>query len=126
MLRPIPSVMLKDKAVFHVPVSMDEYQSPVYDDIEVSNVHIQPTNATKKTVSNEEVVLRAILFVDGRKSKPNIDYLGLQMQAQEVGASITVDVIDALGNTINYTVETVEVLPDVPANRVHHVEIGLV
>ena len=126
MLRPIPSVMLKDKAVFHVPVSMDEYQSPVYDDIEVSNVHIQPTNATKKTVSNEEVVLRAILFVDGRKSKPNIDYLGLQMQAQEVGASITVDVIDALGNTINYTVETVDALPDVPATRVHHTEIGLV
>ena len=126
MLRPIPSVMLKDKAVFHVPVSMDEYQSPVYDDIEVSNVHIQPTNATKKTVSNEEVVLRAILFVDGRKSKPNVDYLGLQMQAQEVGASITVDVIDALGNTINYTVETVDALPDVPATRVHHTEIGLV
>lgn len=126
MLRPIPSVMLKDKAVFHVPVSIDEYQSPVYDDIEVSNVHIQPTNATKKTVSNEEVVLRAVLFVDGRKSKPIIDYSSLQMAAQEVGASITVDITDALGNTINYTVETVEVLPDVPANRVHHVEIGLV
>ena len=126
MLRPIPSVMLKDRAVFHVPTSMDEYQSPIYDDIEVSNVHIQPTNATKKTVSNEEVVLRAVLFVDGRKSKPLIDYLSLQMAAQEVGASITVDIIDALGNTINYTVETVEVLPDVPANRVHHVEIGLV
>lgn len=126
MLRPIPSVMLKDKAVFHVPVSIDEYQSPVYDDIEVSNVHIQPTNATKKTVSNEEVVLRAVLFVDGRKSKPIIDYLSLQMAAQEVGASITVDITDALGNTINYTVETVEVLPDIPANRVHHTEIGLV
>lgn len=126
MLRPIPSVMLKDKAVFHVPVSMDEYQNPVYDDIEVSNVHIQPTNATKKTVSNEEVVLRAVLFVDGRKSKPIIDYLSLQMAAQEVGASITVDITDALGNTINYTVETVDALPDIPANRVHHTEIGLV
>ena len=126
MLRPIPSVMLKDKAVFHVPVSMDEYQAPIYDDIEVSNVHIQPTNTTKKTVSNEEVVLRAILFVDGRKSKPNVDYLGLQMQAQETGASITVDITDSIGNTIHYTVETVDALPDIPANRVHHVEIGLV
>lgn len=126
MLRPIPSVMLKDTAVFHVPVSMDEYQDPVYDDIEVSSVHIQPTNATKKSVSNEEVVLRAVLFVDGRKSTPVYDYLALQMQAQEVGASITVDVTDAQGNTIHYTVETVDALPDVPATRVHHTEIGLV
>lgn len=126
MLRPIPSVMLKDTAVFHVPVSMDEYQDPVYDDIEVSNVHIQPTNATKKSVSNEEVVLRAVLFVDGRKSLPVKDYLALQAQAQEVGASITVDVTDAQGNTIHYTVEIVDALPDVPATRVHHTEIGLV
>lgn len=126
MLRPIPSVMLKDKAVFHVPTSMDEYQNPVYEDLEVLNVHIQPTNATKKTVSNEEVVLRAVLFVDGRKSLPSYNYLGLQAQAQEVGANITVDVIDALGNTTVYTVETVDALPDVPAMRVHHTEIGLV
>ena len=126
MLKPIPSVMLKDNAVFHVPVSMDEYQKPIYNDITVSNVHIQPTNATKKTVSNEEVVLRAVLFVDGRKSKPYVDFLGFQESAQEVGASITVDVTDALGNTHNYTVESVEVLPDVPATRVHHTEIGLV
>lgn len=126
MLRPIPSVMLKDKAVFHVPVSMDEYQNAICEDIEVSNVHIQPTNATKKSVSNEEVVLRAMLFVDGRKSTPIIDYLGLQRAAEEVGANITVDVIDALGNTTVYTVETVDALPDVPATRVHHTEIGLV
>ena len=126
MLRPIPSVMLKDKAVFHVPVSMDEYQNPVYEDLEVLNVHIQPTNATKKTVSNEEVVLRAVLFVDGRKSKPIVDYLGLQRAAEEVGANITVDITDALGNTTVYTVETGDALPDVPATRVHHTEIGLV
>lgn len=126
MLRPIPSVMLKDKAVFHVPVSMDEYQDPVYEDMEVLNVHIQPTNSVKKNVSNEEVVLRAMLFVDGRKSKPNIDYLALQMAAQAVGANITVDITDYAGNTTTYTVETVDALPDVPATRVHHTEIGLV
>ena len=126
MLRPIPSVMLKDSAVFHVPTSMDEYQEPVYEDIEVSNVHIQPTNATKKSVSNEEVVLRAVLFVDGRKSLPKYDYLALQKAAEAVGANITVDITDYAGNTTNYTVETVDALPDVPATRVHHTEIGLV
>ena len=126
MLKPIPSVLLKHNAIFHVPYSMDEYQEPVYQDIGVANVHIQPTNATKKNASNEEVVLRAMLFVDGKKSKPNIDYLKLMQDAQEVGASITVDVIDAQGNSINYTVETVDALTDVPATRVHHTEIGLV
>lgn len=126
MLRPIPSVMLKDKAVFHVPVSMNQYQEPVYDDIEVFNVHIQPTNATKKNASNDEVVLRAVLFVDGRKSTPVYDYLLLQAQAQAIGADITVDITDTAGNTVNYTVEIVDALPDVPATRVHHTEIGLV
>jgi hypothetical protein len=67
-----------------------------------------------------------MLFIDGRKSKPNIDYLALQTAAQTVGVNITVDVTDYAGNTINYTVETVDALPDVPATRVHHTEIGLV
>lgn len=126
MLRPIPSVMLKDTAIFHVPVSMDKYQEPIYEDIEVKNVHIQPTNATKKNISNEEVVLRAMLFIDGRKSTPNIDYLALQLAAEAVGANITVDVIGCTGESKTYTVETVDALPDVPATRVHHTEIGLV
>ena len=64
--------------------------------------------------------------MDGRKSTPVKDYLALQAQAQEVGASITVDITDSQGNTIHYTVETVDALPDVPATRVHHTEIGLV
>ena len=126
MLRPIPSVMLKDTATFHVPTSMNKYQEPVYEDFTIKNVHIQPTNATKKNTNNEEVVLRAVLFVDGRKSTPNIDYLALLTAAEAVGANITVDVVGATGQQATYTVETVDALPDVPATRVHHTEIGLV
>lgn len=126
MLRPIPSVMLKDTAIFHVPTSLNKYQEPVYEDFTIQNVHIQPTNATKKNISNEEVVLRAVLFIDGRKSTPIIDYLGWQTTAQAIGANITVDVIGCTGTQATYTVETVDALPDVPATRIHHTEIGLV
>lgn len=126
MLRPIPSVMLKDTAIFHVPISMDKYQKPVYEDFTIKNVHIQPTNSTKKNANNEEVVLRAILFVDGRRSKPDVDYLNWLRLAENVGANITVDVTGCTGQSMTYTVETVDALPDVPATRVHHTEIGLV
>lgn len=126
MLRPIPSVMLKDTAIFHVPTSMDKYQKPVYEDFTIKNVHIQPANSTKKNTNNEEVVLRAILFVDGRRSKPDVDYLNWLRLAENVGANITVDVIGCTGQSMTYTVETVDALPDVPATRVHHTEIGLV
>ena len=126
MLRPIPSVMLKDTAIFHVPTRMNKYQNPVYEDFTIKNVHIQPTNTTKKNTNNEEVVLRAILFVDGRRSTPNYDYLNWMRLSENVGANITVDVIGCTGQSMTYTVETVDALPDVPATRVHHTEIGLV
>lgn len=126
MLSPIPSVMLKDKAVFHVPVSIDEYQKPVYEDYEVAHVHIQNSNAVKHSVQNEEVLLRAILFVDEKLSRPRHDYMALMAAAQAVGADMTVTVFEANGNSAEYTVEVVDAVPDVPATRTHHTEIGLV
>jgi len=126
MLTPIPSVMLKDSAVFHVPVSMDKYQKPVYQDYEVSHVHIQNSNEVRRTSMNEEVVLRAILFVDSKKSTPIYDYMSLVASAQAVGADMTVTVTEASGNSFEYTVVLVDAVPDVPATRTHHTEIGLV
>lgn len=126
MLSPIPSVMLKDRAVFHVPVSIDEYQKPVYEDYEVVHVHIQNSNTVKHSVQNEEVLLRAILFVDEKLSHPKYDYMALIAAAQAVGADMTVTVFEANGNSAEYTVEVVDAVPDVPATRTHHTEIGLV
>ena len=126
MLSPIPSVMLKDSAVFHVPVSVDEYQKPVYEHFPVSHVHIQNSNAVKHTVTNEEVTLRAILFVDAKRSSPAYDYMALMAQAEAVGSELTVTVTEAGGNSAEYTVELVDAVPDVPAIRTHHTEIGLV
>ena len=125
MLSPIPSVMLKDSAVFHVPVSVDDYQMPVYEDLVVNHVHIQNSNVIKTSVTNEEVVLRAILFVDTKRSTPVYDYMALAAQAEAIGAQITVTVTEAAGNSAEYTVETVDAVPDVPATRTHHTEIGL-
>lgn len=126
MLTPIPSVMLKDTATFHVPVSMDEYQKPVYDDFTVEHVHIQNSNDTYHSANNEQVRLKSILFVDGRKSLPVYDYMALMASAQAVGADMTVTVTEANGNSADYTVVMVDAAPDVPATRVHHTEIGLV
>lgn len=126
MLSPIPSVMLKDSAVFHVPVSLDAYQKPVYQDYAVSHVHIQNSNEVRRSSINEEVLLRAILFVDAKKSSPVYDYMSLMAMAEAVGADMTVTVTEASGNSNEYTVSMVDAVPDVPANRTHHTEIGLV
>ena len=126
MLKPIPSVMLKDTAVFHMPVSVDEYQKPVYEDFEVRNVHIQNSNAVVASTTNEEVKLRATLFIDSRRSTPQYDYMALMAQAEAIGVQITVTVTEASGNSAEYTVEVVDAVPDVPATRTHHTEIGLV
>lgn len=126
MLAPIPSVMLKDSAVFHVPVSIDDYQKAVVEDYAVERVHIQNSNAVKHSANNEEVVLRAILFVDGKRSSPQYDFMALQVAAEAVGHEITVTVTEASGNSNEYTVVMVDAVPDVPATRTHHTEIGLV
>lgn len=126
MLAPIPSVLLTSKAVFHLPVSMDDYQKPVYEDIEVSHVHIQNGNQLKPSAQNEQYTLKAILFVDGRRSTPNLDYMSLMAASEAVGAAMTVRVIEPSGVEANYTIEYVDALPDVPATRTHHYEIGLV
>lgn len=126
MLSPIPSVMLKDVATFHVPVSLNDYQMPVYQDYMVKKVHIQNSNEVRRTSTNEEVVLKAILFVDGKKSAPIYDYMSFMKMAEAVGADMTVTVTESNGNENEYTVTIVDAVPDVPAIRTHHTEIGLI
>lgn len=126
MLSPIPSAMLKDSAVFHVPQGMDAWQNKTYKDYPVSNVHIQGSNETRKTTSNTEVVLSAILFVDAKRSLPVYDYIAMQEEAQANGGTMTVTVTDASGRSLDYTVLVVDDVPNVPADTIHHTELGLV
>lgn len=127
MLRPIPRFMLADVATIKVCTGLDMWQKPTFQEYTVNNVHIQSTNEVKKTKENTEVVLRSVLFIDGRLSQPVLDYDALAEQSQKAGAPLRCVVKNAAGHTYgDYEVITVDPLPNVPATRVHHIELGLV
>ena len=127
MLRPIPQSLLGDIAVIKVCTGIDEWQNAGWQTYTVKNVHLQNTNEVKKTKDNTEVVLRSILFVDGRLSKPTLDYDSLTWQSQKNGKPLRCEVYNAQGEKYGeYEVITVDPVPDVPATRIHHIELGLV
>ena len=126
-LAPISARMLHDTVTFSVPKSMDRYQNKTYDTYTVHNVHLQSESSTVKGPDNTEVVLRGLLFVDARRSTPVLDLYALQQAALEVGDTMRAVVKDASGTEIgDYAVLVVDDLPDVPATRRHHWELGLV
>ena len=126
-LAPIPARMLHDTVIFSVPKSMDRYQNKTYDTYTVDHVHLQSESSTIKGPDNTEVVLRGLLFVDARRSTPVLDLYALQKQALEAGGTMRAVVKDASGTEIgDYAVLIVDDLPDVPATRRHHWELGLV
>lgn len=93
----------------------------------VSNVHLQNTNEVRKSKENTEVVLRSILFIDSVRSTPALDYAALVEQSEAAGKPLRCTVTDATGNVAgDFEVLTVDLVSDVPATRVHHVELGLV
>lgn len=127
MLSPIPRRILRDTLELSVPSGFDRYQAPLDPVVyTVHNVHIQNNNETRKTASNTEVVLRAILFVDARYSTPALDYWALQEAAQAAGGVMTCTVTDKRGGVSGpYTVLVVDGLPD-DEDNLHHWELGLV
>lgn len=126
-LSPIPSRMLHDTAVFKVVTGMDRYQQKTYEEYTVSNVHLQSNSDTIKKANDTEVQLKGILFVDARRSLPVYDLNAFQDQSLKNGDTMRVTVYDASGNNAGeYAVLVVDSLPDVPATRVHHYELGLI
>ena len=126
MLTPIPSRILRDTAVFHIPTAIDGYQTPTDTVKTVKRVHLQSDNRTIKTGTNTEVTLRGVLFVDARLSFPALDFWALQTQAQNAGAQMTVTVTDRQGRSTGpYTVQTIDGLPD-DEDNLHHWELGLI
>ena len=127
MLRPIPKSLLGDLAIIKVCTGVDAWQNAEWQTYAVKNVHIQNTNEVKKTKDNTEVVLRSLLFIDGRLSQPVLDYDALAEQSQMAGNPLRCEVYNAKGQKYgDYEVLTVDPVPDVPAVRVHHIELGLV
>ena len=127
MLRPIPQSLLGDIATIKVCSGVDVWQNPSWQTYTVNNVHLQNTNEIKKSKDNTEVVLRAILFIDSILSQPNLDYAALVDQSEEAGKPMRCVVPDSNGNAAgDFEVLIVDLVPDVPATRVHHIELGLV
>lgn len=127
MLRPIPQSLLGDLAVIKVCTGMDVWQKPVWQEYTVKHVHIQNTNEVRKSKENTEVVLRSVLFIDNRLSSPVLDYDTLAEQSEAAGKPMRAVVYNSQGKKYGeYEILTVDPVPDVPATRVHHIELGMV
>lgn len=127
MLRPIPQQLLRDLVTIQVCTGVDAWQNPTWAETQVSNVHIQNTNEIKKTTNNTEVVLRSVLFIDGQRSQPVLDYETLAAQSQAAGKPMRALVYNFAGTLLgSYEVVTVDPVPDVPDTKIHHIELGLV
>lgn len=121
MLAPIPPRMLSQTATISVPSSFDQWGNvDAVQSYAVNRVHLQPSNKVKKTKDNTEVILRSVLFIDGRLSVPALNIQALQRSAEEAGGVLTVFV-----DGVTYAVLTVELIPD-DTGRLHHWEVGLV
>ena len=127
MLGPIPQSLLVDSVTIKVCNSVDAWQNPTWDEYQVSNVHLQDTNEVRKTKENTEVLLRSILFIDAQNSTPELDYRALASQSEAAGKPLRA-VVSSFDGTLlgEFEVLSVDVLPDVPAIRVHHIELGMV
>ncbi len=126
-LTPIPGRMLHDTAIFHVVTGMDRWQEKNYTHYTVQHVHLQNDLDSIKGSDNTEVQLRGVLFVDTRRSTPALDFNALQEQSLAAGDTMRVTVTDASGAVAgDFAVLVVEGVPDVPATRIHHWELGLV
>lgn len=127
MLGPIPQSLLVDSVTIKVCNSVDVWQNPTWDEYQVSNVHLQDTNEVRKTKENTEVLLRSILFIDAQNSTPELDYRALASQSEASGKPMRAIVSSANGTvTGDFEVLVVDVIPNVPATGVHHVELGMV
>ena len=114
MLRPIPQSLLGDLAIIKVCTGMDA-------------VVPGAASLVAETKENTEVVLRSTLFIDARLSRPALDYDSLAEHSQKAGKPLRCEVFNSQGQKYGeYEVLTVDPVPDVPATRVHHVELGLV
>ena len=119
MFPPIPRQLLTQTAVVTACTGTDKWKEPTTASYTVRHVHLQDSNAVRKTAQNTEVVLRAILFVDARRSTPLLDWRSLLRTAQAAGGDVKVAI-----DGVTYTVETVDALPD-DRGRLHHYEVGM-
>ena len=121
MLSPIPSRILKHTVTLQTCTGVDMWQAPTWEQTTLTHVCMQPSNETKKSKDNTEVVLRGVCFVDARRSTPaGIDLDAMQIQSETNGQPMTL----IFGGS-TYTVLTVDTLYD-DTGMLHHTELGVV
>lgn len=120
MLRPIPAQILKTSATVKVCTGVDRYQNQTYTEYALKRIHLQPTNEIRKTETNTDCTLRAILFVDYRISTPRLDWCSLLQTAHAKQGDVRVVV-----RGMEYTVMGVDELRD-DTDNLHHWEVSLV
>ena len=120
MLKPIPSRILKHDITLNICTGVDVWQNPSYQTKTISRVVMQPCHETRRTAENTEVVLRAMCFIDARRSTPLLDYWGLQKLSELNGHVMTL----TFGSD-SFSVITVDKLFD-DEGILHHWELGLV
>lgn len=119
MLKPIPSKILRSTATVKVCTGVDRYQNQTCAEYTVRKVHLQPSNEIRKTPVNTDCTLRAVLFVDARRSTPALDWDGLFARAHENAGDMRITV-----RGVEYTVFSVDALRD-DTDMLHHWEVGL-
>ena len=118
-MRPIPKIILRSSAEVEWCTGVDLYQNPQTETVTVHNVHLQPTSAIVKSVSNTDCQLRSVMFADARLSKPVLQWDQMLETAQANGGDVKVTV-----RGVRYTLMTVDALRD-NRDRLHHWELGL-
>lgn len=120
MLPPIPPQLLKSTVTVEACTGVDRDRRQQCSIHTVKRVHLQPSATVRKSKDNTDVVLRTMLFVDARLSRPYLDWTALFQTAQRAGGDVTVR-----HDSLTYTVVSVDRIPD-DRNNLHHWEIGLV
>ena len=98
MLPPIPPQMLRSTITVGACTELDRDRRKIVTPYTVKRVHLQPSASVRKTSANTDVVLRAMLFVDARLSRPALDWEQLLRTAQLYSKEIENDAdnVDAI------------------------------
>lgn len=120
MIPPIPRQLLTKTAAVEACTAADKWGVQTPTSYTVLHTHLQDSNLVRKTAENTEVVLRAILYVDAKRSTPVLDWPALLRTAKAAGGDVKVTV-----DSVVYAVETVDTLPD-DRGRLHHYEVGMI
>lgn len=120
MLKPISPQMLKDTVILKICKNTDRWQNAEYDEIKLTRVHLQTVLSVAKSSDNTERRSSTKLFIDCKISTPKIDLLKAYNESLKNGAPPRI-----VAGEKDYSVQSIDAIPDMPATRIHHYEVTL-